>query len=354
MPKDNAIEHVFLAETTTREHDLNKEIKKYNEIFNKDIRKDYNLTFETYQSAFRWKGRKLGLVICDEVQDQMTPKYALFHRYNSYEALLCLSATVDRDTEYVLDNGVTITKGFLLDKLCPVCFTYSVEEAIRDNTTRNLVINVIEGYLDYENKTISIGKGKKQFKQTEREFYDYWEKRFQDNIHEEDYEKRQRMMQIIFNKLTGTIYNAEYKVRYARKILDTLKSKSIIFGNSLDSLLKITPNVISSRNKDDKNSKIISDFEKDNIQEIGSFKKLEQGANLPKLDNVIVTSYYSKPHKLIQRIGRLRNDDKVGVVFIFLTRGTREETWYTTMIENYRDETINIYSDINEYLKTIK
>lgn len=62
----NDLTHVFLAETTERKKDLLKDIKKYNQIFNRDVTNDYNLKFYCYQTVYKWKDRKLGLVIADE------------------------------------------------------------------------------------------------------------------------------------------------------------------------------------------------------------------------------------------------------------------------------------------------
>jgi len=63
MPK-NAI-HLFLAETVERERDLMKDILKYNEIFNRNVLEDYDLRFYCYQTSYKWKHQKFGLVIAD-------------------------------------------------------------------------------------------------------------------------------------------------------------------------------------------------------------------------------------------------------------------------------------------------
>jgi len=73
-------------------------------------------------------------------------------------------------------------------------------------------------------------------------------------------------------------------------------------------------------------------FDKGEIKNIASFKKLKQGANLSNLDNIIITSYYSSTKDLIQRIGRLRKAGKrVGNVIILVTKGTKEEDWFLKM-----------------------
>ena len=66
MLKDNKI-HLFLAETTTRESDLLKDIKKYDEIFNVNTLKSYKLKFYCYQTVYKWKDKSFGLVGADKI-----------------------------------------------------------------------------------------------------------------------------------------------------------------------------------------------------------------------------------------------------------------------------------------------
>jgi ERCC4-related helicase len=122
-----------------------------------------------------------------------------------------------------------------------------------------------------------------------------------------------------------------------------------VFGNSLDSLLKITPNTVSSRYSEDQNKAIRANFDSGKINTIGSFKKLLQGANLKELDNCVLMSYYSSEKDIIQRLGRMRkNKDKVGSAFILLTKNTQEEVWFSKMIENLTDFNFTYCENIDE------
>lgn len=346
--------HVFLAETTERKKDLLKDIKKYNQIFNRDVTNDYNLKFYCYQTVYKWKDKKLGLVIADEIHDSLSPKYSEFYFNNNYEALLGLSATVDRKTKYE-ENGQIFTKGELLDKVAPVIFKYTINDSQLAGVSRKLNIYVINHQLEEVEKTVKAGSLKKSFLQTEKASYDYWDKEHKRSWFIEDQELKALKIRITSHKRSILLFNLPSKVNIIKQLINTINGKTIIFGNSLDALLKITPNVVSSKNDEKKNDFIRYNFDNDKIDIIASFKKLKQGANLDKIDNCIIHSYYGVEKDIIQRIGRLRqNGDKVGNVFIILTTETQEEVWFQKMMENMNDFTIINCDNINDCIKKYK
>jgi superfamily II DNA or RNA helicase len=346
--------HVFLAETTERKKDLLKDIKKYNQIFNRDVTNDYNLKFYCYQTVYKWKDKKLGLVIADEIHDSLSPKYSEFYFNNNYEALLGLSATVDRKTKYEENNQI-FTKGELLDKIAPVVFKYTINDSQLAGVSRKLNIYVINHQLEEVEKTVKAGSLKKSFLQTEKASYDYWDKEHKRSWFLEDQELKTLKIRITSHKRSNLLFNLPSKVNIIKQLINTINGKTIIFGNSLDALLKITPNVVSSKNDEKKNDFIRYNFDNDKIDIIASFKKLKQGANLDKIDNCIIHSYYGVEKDIIQRVGRLRqNGDKVGNVFIILTTGTQEEVWFQKMMENMNDFTIINCDNIKDCIKKYK
>jgi superfamily II DNA or RNA helicase len=171
----------------------------------------------------------------------------------------------------------------------------------------------------------------------------------------EDQELKSLKIRITSHKRSNLLFNLPSKIDVVKQLTNTINGKTIIFGNSLDALLKITPNVVSSKNDEKKNDFIRYNFDNDKINVIASFKKLKQGANLDKVDNCIIHSYYGVEKDIIQRIGRLRqNGDKIGNVFIILTTGTQEEVWFQKMMENMNDFTIINCNNIDDCIKKYK
>ena len=361
--------HLFLAETTTRDKDLQEQITIFNSIYNVDILSLYNLEFHCYQEVYKWRGFNFGLIGCDEVHDQLSPEYIKFHLNNKYDAIICLTALIVSTQTYNLKRDIPlrnyfdkdlVTKHDMIAKIAPICFKYTVNEGQLDNTSRKLNIYVIKNKLDDKNKNV-IGGGKHQkFYQTEASAYSYATKLFNDarNLEQnkdEDfikYEER-RELKIIqaSNKRSKLLYELLSKVCIVKVLLANIKSKSVIFGNSITSLKKMTPNVVCSQNDENTNDLILDRFNKDIITTIGSFKMLKQGKNLKGVDNCFITSYYSSEVDIIQKIGRLRQDgDKIGSVFIIVTEHTQEVVWFNKMMENIKEYNIIICENIQDCL----
>lgn len=334
---------LFLAETRQREIDLFVDLAKFEKIFKVKLKK-YKIQFDCYQSAYKWNNLEFDFVCCDEIHDSLSPKYSKFYENNKAKYILGLSATVDRNTTYTDEDGKEFKKGDLLDKYCPVVFTYTLNNAVEDQLTKKLDIYVIYHQLDTVKKTVTAGTKNSLFLTTEKAAYDYWDKEFKKAIFLPDGNTKVFRIRNTSAARAKVLYQMESKVLAVKELLQVIKGKTLIFGNDVDSLEKITSNVISGRNSDVKNSLIRSNFEKDLINEVASFKMLKQGANLKDLDNTVIVSYYSTELDVIQRLGRQRNSNKTGNVFIFKTLGTQEVKWFDKSFENINNYNM-IYCD---------
>lgn len=333
------IDVLFLAEQVDRKYDLLKDIDKFDKLHGTTTLIDYNITFMTYQSAYKLKDKYWDFVCADEIHDSLTPEYSKFYFNNRFKYFIGLSATIP-NTKYIDSNGVEWTKRGLLNSIAPICFTYTLAKGQVEKTTRPLNIIVITNELNTTDKVFEVKTKKSSFLTTEREAYNYWEDIFNKYKYLDNPKSREFLLRMAASKRAEVIYKLPSKVRLTSSILKVLKGKTLVFGNDIEFLEKITPNVISSKNSEKKNNTLRTMFENEEINVLGAFKKLKQGANLPKLDNIIITSYYSSTKDLIQRVGRLRKDnERIGNVIILLTKGTREQDWFYKM---FKDIDLNI------------
>jgi superfamily II DNA or RNA helicase len=346
LPKDAKI--LFLAEVKDRELELGREQEKWRA-------KDWDITFSCYQSAYKWKDTEWDLVIADEIHDSLTPVYSRFYRNNKYKSLMGLSATIDERAIVEEVDEVKVTKGELLKKIAPVCYTYDINDGQVEGTARPLAIYVIRHKLDIYTKNVVAGNKFKKWYQTEFGAYAYKDMMFRRATGAPS-DVRERRIHVASAARAKLLYNLESKVGVVKKLLNNIPGRTILFGNSLETLEKVTPNVISSHKNDKENKQIREDFDNGDLDLIAAFKKLKQGANLKDLDNCVIMSYYSKEKDLIQRVGRLRNNGEIGRIFILVTANTQEEVWYKRMTESLNEDNLSIINcvDIEDCLAKIK
>lgn len=378
MPKDSNIKHLFLAEQKDRLVDFIKDVDKFNKIYNCNILQDYDIEFHCYQTVRNWKDREFGLVISDEITDSISPENYKFYLSNKFESILGLTAMFNGNVFYEVKKDSFLSRFFLigfisktemLNKIAPICYKYNINQGQADGTSRKLNIFVVESNLDKIERNIEAGSATKKFYQTENAAYLYIDglfKKAKDLEYTDNSvdfykwsEKRDLDLFKFSSKRSKLIYELPSKVRLVNEILKHIEEeKTVIFGNSLKQLEKITKNVVSSKNKDEKNNSIRELFDSGKIKIIASFKKLVQGANLDKAGVCIIMSYYSTETGFIQKIGRLRQDEeKDGNVFILHTLETQETVWLNKMMENAVEYNIfrgNIEECIKEYKKLKK
>lgn len=355
MPRGDGKVHLFLAETEARLKDLNKDIEKYFELFKFDIRKHYRLVFRCYQGMSDVKDVDLGLVIADEIHMSLTPVYSKFFYNNNIDAIVGLSATIDNDTSYTMDDGLVRTKGDMLNQIAPICYSYTMKQALEDDIGRKVNVYVVRLNLNDQDKIIKSGSPKKTFYQTEKAKYEYCNKSYNRSFYSGSAITRDILIRSSYLRRAEVLYNSPTRISETIKLIKGIPGKSIVFSNSLDAVIKVTPNTVSSKNTADQNEAIRDAFDNDLISTIGSYKMLRQGANLVGIDNAILMSYFGSKTHITQQIGRLRkNMDKIGRIVIFVANETYEEDVLVKVLNNIPYEKIFTFDTVEEVLKKIE
>lgn len=333
---------LFLAETKEREHDLKQEYQKWS------CEGCAPVHFMCYQSAYKLKGEHFDLVCGDEIHEALTPIYSAFFFNNTFNQIICLSATIDPKVRVNPDDLNSIRKVDLLNKFAPICYKYTIDDANSENNGRKL--NVFKIWHELDNispKSVVVGTKSSPIKMSEYLGYQYCDNKFKSAMYSPE-NIRTFLIRNASAKRAELLYKLPSKIEKVKLLCRSIDGQSILFGNSLEALMCVTKNVISSKYSDKENEKIRNNFDSGKINLIGSFKKLKQGANLKNLDNCIVMSYYSKELHIIQQIGRLRDSEKEGNVFIFVTRNTQEEVWYKRMFENITSFKVKEFNNVEE------
>lgn len=343
---------LFLAETRQREIDLFVDLEKFEKIYKVNLRQ-FNIQFDCYQSAYKWNNLKWDFVCADEIHDSLSPSYSKFYANNKISKLLGLSATIDTTTKYSVDS-IEFTKGDLLKQICPVVFSYTLNDAVNGGTTKKLNIYIISHNLNRIDSDVPSGTKDKPFLTTEQLAYDYWDNQFKKALFMSDGLPKTFKIRNTSAARAKILYQLNSKIKAVKELLPEINGKTLLFGNDIESLLKVTPNVICNKYTAKQNELIRTNFDNNIIDLIGSFKMLKQGANLSALDNTIIMSYYSKELDIIQRLGRQRFTNETGSVFIFVTVRTQEEKWFSKAFENITNYNMIYCNDIQDTIKKYK
>lgn len=346
MPKGSNI--LFLAETVVRENTVLQDAIQYKKFYGVDPLKGYNFKFATYQGAYKYNlwdyfpnaNENNTIVVMDEIHDILSDKRIEFIDKSSFSSIapfskipkLGLSATIDKKTEYLI-QGKEITKFDLLKTFCPVVYTYSLQDSMDNNTTRDIKFFVLKHELEAVNANIQVTAKGSSFKTTEKANYAHLDKYVREAMfarYKDEATKKQRVIQVATTR-ARFLYSLPSKIKSCKDLVSKLKGKTLVFGQDSASLLSICPTSIVSDNPNYVQD--LADFKAGKTMLTGSNKILKQGENIPGLDNVVLFAYYSKNKDFTQMVGRLRQDKAIGNVIVYVTSGTQEEKWFDKMTE---------------------
>jgi superfamily II DNA or RNA helicase len=145
------------------------------------------------------------------------------------------------------------------------------------------------------------------------------------------------------------LQNANSKVYYAKKLLELIKEKTIIFTESTDHADKICLNSFHSKNSKFVNEKNMNNFAEGKLLQLSAVGQLDEGINVPDLEKVLILHSYANNIKAKQRIGRaLRlggDSGKIAYIHIIVYQNTVDEDWCKNAISDFDNSKIGYYSE---------
>ncbi len=286
----------------------------------------------------------------DEIQDLLSDKRILFILNSNLNnvKLLALTATLDRKRKYIVQDE-EITKYQLLNRFCPIIYSYTINEAIDDKNTRELKFFILKHSLDIRKNIKAKGKNK-EWMTSEQLQYEYLDKAFKKAIFMPDSKSKDKYVRMCAANRARFLYSLPSKTELVKTLVSKLEGKTLIFGLDNKSLIEICPNAIVETNKN--LSKDLEDFKLGKTQITASNKILRQGENIPNLSNIIFHSYYSAWPVFTQMLGRSRKSNSVGYVILVLTENTQEQKWFEAATENLKSSWIYCTS-INQLIERL-
>jgi superfamily II DNA or RNA helicase len=286
-----------------------------------------------YVSIHKIEDRKYDLVIMDEVHN-ITENNSSFFYQNEVTDVVGLTATLPENY---------IKRDILNDLNLRPIYIVTVDDAVEWGLISPYRVTIIETRLNGVLRNVPAGNKNKPFMQTEQEAYSYVTKSIE-MLKNNDFRSPsddKRMQMLIFKRMR-LIYNLETKKKIAQFLLDRViprDERTLIFCGSIEQAKKLNPYSFHSKSKD---SKDFDAFVSKEISRLSCVQSLNEGHNLPDVDNALIVQLNSKELNLVQRVGRIvrYRHGHIANIFIICVRGTVDEDWTRKATTNFGQENI--------------
>ena len=315
---------------------------QFKEEFKKWDKESYLMHVEVmcYQSAYKLIDEDFDIVVCDEVHLGLSPKYRKFFENNTYNALLCMTATLPEEEEYNLR----------LQEIAPINYTITLDKCVSLGLVSPYEIHCVPVKLtDIEQA---------DYKKVNNKFV-YWKYQLGnfDAFNEAKRvladssappEKKQAAAQFYacIRARKKIVDFASQKIYALQKIVvNNPEEKILVFGGAnafTDQLAEATETLStvyhSGKTKKQK-EQAIKDFKDGTKPVLCSTKALNQGFDVPDAGMGVICGLTSKSLSMVQRVGRLIRfqEDKVGRIFILYVKDSQEEKWLNNSIKNLKN-----------------
>ena len=225
-------------------------------------------------------------------------------------------------------------KGFMVDKYCPVIYSYKTDEAI-DHSILNdyrIIVHYVE--LD-KTKNIKVVKPNATWMTCEYNIYTYWTGRV-----DSSFGKSKQISAIQRMKAMQGFLSKELK---AQSLLNSIGeySKCLCFASTQEQAARICPVTYHSKNKF--SGQNLEMFKEGKINKLCAVEQLSEGINIPNLKYGIIMHSYGNERKASQKIFRfLRlNPNDCAVVHIFCYKDTIDEQWVKSALDGFNQDKIS-------------
>lgn len=281
------------------------------------------------------------MVIMDECHN-ITEYNIQFFTQNKCKRIIGLTATMPEN----------LIKLDLLKSLrLKIVYSVSMDQAVKWKLVSPYRIILVRQPMNTIQKTVKAGNKLKPFYQTEYEAYAYVTKKinqFATRQQQGDILTSQDLAikEILIRQRMHLVYNFESKLNTAKFLLEYVIHKdqrTLIFAGSIKHADELC--IDSFHSKSSKHSTTFERFNNKQINRLSCVNSLNEGHNIPDLDNALIVQLNSKSLRMIQRIGRIvrYREDHIATIFIITTKDTVDENWTKSSLKEFdEDNIINI------------
>lgn len=281
-----------------------------------------HITFSTYLSLDK-QSHEYSVIYLDECHSLSLAKNFWLSKFNG--KIIGLTGTPP--------TNIKSEKGFMVDKYCPVVYTYDTDEAV-DHSILNdyrIIVHYVE--LDKE-KNMKVVKPQATWMTSEIQVYNYWSKRV-----DESFGKMKQIAAIQRMKAMQGFLSKENKTKFLLNSIGE-HSKCLCFASTQEQSARICPITYHSKNKFSESN--LESFKTGKLLKLCAVEQLNEGINIPNLKYGIIMHSYGNERKASQKIFRfLRlNPDDCSTIHILCYKDTIDEQWVKSALEGFNQDKI--------------
>jgi len=290
-----------------------------------------HVTFVTYLSLNKKHPLDYDVVYLDECHSLLPSHEAFLNMFVG--KILGLTGTPPRDKQSI--------KGRLVQKYCPIKYTFDVDSATDSRILNDYKIIV------HELELSKLPTLKKKNKKTGGVWYTNEAKDYQ--YYNGRIAEAQSQKQIQLARIMRMRALMEYttKENYVSSMIKNINDKCIIFANTQDQADRMATHSYHSNNpKSEENLELFSDGR---INTLSCVLQLSEGVTIPNLKQGIIMHAYGNEKKTAQRIGRLLrlNPTETAICHILCYKNTQDVNWVTSALKSFDETKIQRYNPLN-------
>lgn len=282
-----------------------------------------DITFSTYLSLSKQDINSYDVIYLDECHSLTLTCNSILSKFKG--KIIGLTGTPPTNSKS--------EKWFMVDKYCPIVYSYNTDEAIDHSILNDYRIIVHYVDLDTE-KNIKVVKPTATWMTSETAIYNYWSGRV-----ETSFGKMKQIAAIQRMKAMQAFKSKELKATYLLNSIG-LHSKCLCFASTQEQSARICTITYHSKNKFSELN--LESFKQGKLLKLCAVEQLNEGINIPNLKYGVIMHSYGNERKASQKIFRfLRlNPDDCATVHILCFRNTIDEQWVKSALEGFNQNKI--------------
>ena len=274
------------------------------------------------------------IVVCDEVHLGISEQYRKFFENNTYDKLICMTATVPEEDEY---------RKYLMT-LAPIRFHISLDECVNLGLVSPYEIVCLPLELSDEDRA-EYKKANNLFVQMKYKLGGFDVFTHAQGILAGTRDGDKGAAAQYFNAIRrrkAVVQQANVKIEKAKELIADHSDEKILVFSGVNSFTDKMAEALGGLPYHSKHTKkvreaTLSHFRDGSNNVLCSTQALNQGFDVPDASVGVIAGLTSKALPMIQRVGRLlrlSTPDKIGKIYIMYIKDSQEEKWLRNSVKS--------------------